>query len=37
VRLRDAATIEIFDALRNTHDEIVRFGADVDEPLLVLP
>jgi predicted nuclease of predicted toxin-antitoxin system len=37
VRLGNATTIEIFDALRNHHVEIVRFGADVDEALLVLP
>lgn len=37
VRLGNATTIEIFDALRNNHDEIVRFGEDADEALLVLP
>ncbi len=37
VRLGNASTIEIYEALRSSHDEIVRFGADVDEALLVLP
>jgi predicted nuclease of predicted toxin-antitoxin system len=37
VRLGNASTIEIFDVLRDGHDEIVRFGADADEALLVLP
>lgn len=37
VRLGHATTIEIFDALRNNHDEVGRFGADIDEALLVLP
>jgi hypothetical protein len=37
VRLGNATTIEIFDALRNNYDEIVRFGEDADEALLVLP
>lgn len=37
VRLVNATTIEIFDALRNNHEEIVRFGGDADEALLVLP
>jgi predicted nuclease of predicted toxin-antitoxin system len=37
VRLGNASTIEIYESLRNNHDEIVRFGADVDEALLVIP
>ncbi len=37
VRLGNATTIEIFDALRDNREEIVRFGADADEALLVLP
>ena len=37
VRLGNATAIEIFDALRNNHDEIFRFGEDADEALLVLP
>lgn len=37
VRLGIASTIEIYESLRNDHDEIVRFGADVEEALLVLP
>jgi hypothetical protein len=37
VRLGNASTIEIYEALRSNHGEIVRFGADVDEALLVPP
>jgi hypothetical protein len=37
VRLGNANTIEFFDALRNNHNEIVRFGEDADEALVVLP
>jgi predicted nuclease of predicted toxin-antitoxin system len=37
VRLGNDSTIEIYEALRSNHGEIVRFGADVDEALLVLP
>jgi predicted nuclease of predicted toxin-antitoxin system len=37
VRLGNAYTIEIFDALRDNHDEILRFGEYADEALLVLP
>lgn len=37
VRLGNASTIEIFDVLRDNREEIVRFGADADEALLVLP
>lgn len=37
VRLGNASTIEIYESLRNHHDEIVRFGADAEEALLVLP
>jgi hypothetical protein len=37
LRLGNASTIEIYESLRSNHDEIVRFGADVDEALLVLP
>ena len=37
VRLGNATTIEMFDALRNSYDEILRFGEDADEALLVLP
>lgn len=36
VRPGNASTIEIYNALRNSHDEIVRFVADVDEALLVI-
>jgi predicted nuclease of predicted toxin-antitoxin system len=37
VRLGNATTIEIFDALRDNREEIARFGSDADEALLVLP
>lgn len=37
VRLGNASTIEIYEALRNAYEEIGRFGADADEALLVLP
>ena len=37
IRLGNASTIEIYTALRAAHDEVVRFGADADEALLVLP
>lgn len=37
VRLGNATTIEIYDALRDNREEIVRFGTDADEALLVLP
>ena len=37
VRLGNAATVDVFEALRNSHDEIARFGADADEALLVIP
>jgi hypothetical protein len=35
--LGNASTIEIYEALRNNHVEIVRFGADVDEALSSFP
>lgn len=37
VRLGNASTIEIFDALWDNLEEIVRFTDDADEALLVLP
>lgn len=37
VRLGNATTIEIYDALRANREEIVRFGTDADEALLVIP
>jgi len=37
VSLGNATTIEIYGVLRDGHDEILRFGADADEALLVLP
>ena len=37
VRLGNASTIEIFDALWDNLEEIVRFSDDADEALLVLP
>ena len=37
VRLGNATTIEIFGSLRKNFDEIVRFGEDADEALLVRP
>jgi predicted nuclease of predicted toxin-antitoxin system len=37
VRLGNASTIAIFDALRDNREEIVRFSDDADEALLVLP
>lgn len=36
VRLGNASTIDIYQALRRNHDEILRFVADVDEALLVI-
>jgi predicted nuclease of predicted toxin-antitoxin system len=37
VRLGNVSTTEIYEALRSSQDELARFGADVDEALLVLP
>jgi predicted nuclease of predicted toxin-antitoxin system len=37
VKLGNVSTTEIYEALRSSQDEVVRFGADVDEALLVLP
>ena len=36
VRLGSASTIEIYNTLRDHHDEIERFAASTDEALLIV-
>jgi predicted nuclease of predicted toxin-antitoxin system len=37
VRLGNALTIEIYNVLRDNHDEIARFADSTDEAMLIIP